>query len=176
MTSLFDSQGEPLPAGFHAHARRTDPGTSHEAAAAVTPNLNALQMRVEQYARQRRYVGFTDAEMAHHLDDSGSTLRTRRAELVERNIILDSGRTRTFGDSPRKRIVWVHRDHAENPPAIREPIERKMDQRGRVAHAIATALWGQACADLYFNPRYDRAPDIRRQQALNAADAAIRAI
>jgi hypothetical protein len=103
---------------MEAHARRGDPDTSHEAAAAVTPGLRDLQQRVETYARCAGTTGFTDAEMEAQLGDDGSTLRTRRSELAARNIVLDSGERRTFGDSPRRRIVWVHRAFATNPPPV----------------------------------------------------------
>lgn len=159
-----------------AHARRSDPQTSHDAAAAVTPKLNELQRKVENYAGLIGSHGFTDAEMAEYFESTKSTLRTRRAELAERNIIVDSGKTRTFGDSPRQRIVWIHRDFAKNPPPVREPAEKDPDQRKRVGYAIACALWGRDCADLYFNPRYASAPDIRLEQALRAADAAMKAM
>lgn len=103
---------------MEAHARRDDPETSHEAAAAVTPGLRELQVRVEDFARSAGLEGFTDAEMEDQLEDAGSTLRTRRSELTARNIVLDSGLRRTFGDSPRRRIVWLHRSYVDNPPPI----------------------------------------------------------
>jgi hypothetical protein len=104
-----------------AHARRHDPQTSYEAADATTPRLRELQAHVEAYARRIGPGGFTDAQLAADLDDAGSTYRTRRSELTDRNIILDSGQRRTFGPSPRRRIVWVHRDYVANAPAICEP-------------------------------------------------------
>lgn len=101
-----------------AHARSTDPQTSHEAADAITPHVPILRQRVHIYAHARGSMGFCDAQMETEIDEPGSSLRTRRAELTERNIILDSGRTMKFGDSPRERIVWVHRDFVDNPPPI----------------------------------------------------------
>jgi hypothetical protein len=101
-----------------AVARRADPGTSHDAAAAVTPGLRELQARVEAYARRIGAGGFTDAQMAADLEDTTSTLRTRRAELAARRIVIDTGRRRTWGDSPRLRSVWVHRDFVHEPPAV----------------------------------------------------------
>ena len=115
-----------------AHARRTDPDTSHEAAEAVTPGLRELQQRVEAYARSAGLQGFTDAEMEAALDDAGSTLRTRRSELAARNIVLDSGLRRTFGDSPRRRIVWLHRSFVDNPPPVCDaPRVLTHEERGR---------------------------------------------
>jgi hypothetical protein len=104
-----------------AHARRDDPETSHEAAAAVTPDLRQLQARVADYARRAGPDGFTDAQMEDDLDDPGSTLRTRRSELTARNIVLDSGRTRRHGDSARQRIIWLHRDFVPGAPPVCEP-------------------------------------------------------
>lgn len=122
---------------MEAHARRTDPDTSHEAAAAVTPGLRELQQRVETFARMAGFDGFTDAEMEDKLDDPGSTLRTRRSELTARNIVLDSGRRRKFGESTRNRIVWVHRDYHPNPPPICDaPRVLTKEERSRgVEHA-----------------------------------------
>lgn len=104
-----------------AHARRADPETSHHAADAVTPDLRQLQARVADYARRQGAAGFMDAQMSADLDDTSSTLRTRRSELAARNIIIDSGQRRKWQDSPRLRIVWVHRDFVADPPPIVEP-------------------------------------------------------
>jgi hypothetical protein len=117
---------------MEAHARRTDPDTSHEAAAAVTPDLRELQAKVENFARSCGLEGFTDAEMEHWLKETGSTLRTRRSELTARNIVLDSGLRRTFGDSPRRRIVWLHRNYVDNPPPVSDaPRVLTKEERGR---------------------------------------------
>lgn len=104
-----------------AHARHQDPQTSHDAADAVTPDLRELQARVATYARAAGPGGFTDAQMSDDMEDYGSTLRTRRSELTDRNIILNSGRTALWGDSARRRIVWVHRDFVDDAPDVREP-------------------------------------------------------
>lgn len=124
-----------------AHARHSDPVTSHLAADAVTPGLPELQRRVEAFALRIGDGGFTDAEMSAALEDETSTLRTRRAELTARNIILDTGKTRTWGDSPRLRVVWVHRSFIHGPPAVLAPPapdlgpEREQLQGDALAHA-----------------------------------------
>lgn len=122
---------------MEAHARRDDPETSHEAAAAVTPGLRELQQRVENFARSCGLEGFTDAEMQHWLDDPSSTLRTRRSELTARHIVIDSGKRRTFGDSPRRRIVWLHRAFVDNPPPIIDAprVLTKVERGKGVEHA-----------------------------------------
>ena len=87
-----------------AHTRASDPDTSHEAAAAVTPNLRELQARVEAFAIAAGPSGFIDVDMQNALEDTGSTLRTRRSELTARNIVLDSGLRRKLVGSAQ----WRH--------------------------------------------------------------------
>jgi hypothetical protein len=101
--------------------RPGDPETSREAAEAIYPHLNEIQAEVERYARDRRDEGFTDAQLAEHFQDSTSTYRTRRSELSDRNIIVDSGRRAKHGDSERNRVVWVHREWIATPPPLRDP-------------------------------------------------------
>lgn len=127
-----------------AHARRADPQSSHRAADAVTPNLRELQARVEAYARRKGQHGFTDAEMSHELEDPGSTYRTRRSELADRNIVLDSGHQRRFGESARMRTVWIHRDFAKDPPPICVPprplVKEDRDRARQMADDIGKAI------------------------------------
>lgn len=126
-----------------AHARRDDPDTSHDAAKAVTPDLRQLQARVADYARRAGPAGFTDAQMTEALEDGGSTFRTRRSELTARNIILDSGQRRRWGDSARKRIVWVHREFVADAPPIVEPASSQAADRAE-ARALGRSLVGIA--------------------------------
>ena len=122
-----------------AHARSTDPETSHEAAAAVTPDLRELQARVEAYARRMGGQGFVDAQMEEDLDDDGSTMRSRRAELTERNIILSSGSKRRWGESVRRRVVWIHRDFVDNPPPVIDaPKPIRKEDRDRAVELSGT--------------------------------------
>lgn len=161
---LFD------PPGGAAHARRTDPETSHDAADSVTPDLRQLQARVADYAKRRGRLGFTDAQMSNDLQDPGSTLRTRRSELTARNIILDSGERRTFGESARQRIVWVHRDFVKNPPAICEPPKPATDEDRADGRDMATKLAGYAASmkkegRTMFADELNEAADIMRRLA-----------
>ena len=104
-----------------AHARRTDPGTSHQAAEAVTPGLNAIQRIVEAFARSRP-DGFLDVELIEATPDLGqSTLRTRRAELTARNVVLDSGRRRKPDGATTPHTIWIHRDHVAGAPDVVDP-------------------------------------------------------
>lgn len=120
MSDLFKGKTEARH-GEHAHARRTDPDTSHEAADAATVEIKGKRALVERYARGVGPAGFMDIQMSEALGDEGSTLRTRRSELTEQNIILDSGRRGRWGDSARERIIWVHRNFVDNPPPIIGP-------------------------------------------------------
>lgn len=90
-----------------AHARHTDPSTSHRAAEAVSIDLPRLQRRVLDWARLRGGDGFTDIELEAAFMDHGSTFRTRRRELVDRLLIKDSGRRVRLEGEARQRIVWV---------------------------------------------------------------------
>lgn len=101
-----------------AHARVSDPGTSYEAADAATVEIKGKRALVERFARGVGAAGFMDVQMSEALGDDGSTLRTRRSELTEQNIILDSGLRGRWGDSARERIIWVHRNYVDDPPPI----------------------------------------------------------
>jgi hypothetical protein len=89
----------------HAKARRTDPRTSHEAAQAVTPSLTAVQRRVMRYAQAKGQ--FIDLDLEVHAGDHGSTLRTRRRELVDLGLLRDSGGTRRPEGRARRFIIWT---------------------------------------------------------------------
>lgn len=104
-----------------AHARRSDPLTSHQAAEAVTPGLTALQRLVEQFAREHP-EGFLDVELCARFENLGdSTMRTRRAELAARNLILDSMRRRKPDGATTPHTVWIHRQFVDGAPPLVEP-------------------------------------------------------
>ena len=108
-------------AGDRAHARRSDPATSHRAADVVTPVLNAIQRQVEQYAKSK-LSGFLDVDLVAAFPDMGpSTLRTRRSELSDRNIILDSGKRQKPDGASSPHTVWIHRDYVAGAPPVCEP-------------------------------------------------------
>jgi hypothetical protein len=91
-----------------AHARSTDPATSHAAAASL-PDLRASEIEVlglfahvgsrltdEQLIARARAAGLTQS-------DSG--LRTRRSELVDLAYVQDSG-VRELTATGRRTISW----------------------------------------------------------------------
>lgn len=139
MDTLFERMSETQ----RAHARRTDPDTSHEAAAAATAGIERQRRLVEAYAKGRGEQGFMDIELeeAHPLE-SDSGLRTRRSELTVRNIVLDSKRRERHPNSARRRIVWVHRDFVDDPPAIKEadPTAGQLEVLRGEAHEMAAKL------------------------------------
>ncbi len=94
---------------MEAHARHTDPSTSHDAATAVTPHLSYHQHRVLRFARDHA-DGVTDLDMEIDLCEFGSTLRSRRHELVELGMIVDVGTVRRLEGDARRRIVWAITD------------------------------------------------------------------
>lgn len=89
-----------------AHARRGDPDTSHEAAAAISPHLSDVQCEVLAFARGRGAQGFTDLDLSAHFDDAGSTHRSRRRELVDEGLIEDSGERWRPPEGGRRHIIW----------------------------------------------------------------------
>jgi hypothetical protein len=90
-----------------AHARKTDPITSHEAADSVKDPtatqeaiLKALKRPATDVALVERYRNLKNAPRA-----SESGIRSRRAELVKRGLVVDTG-LRAVLDSGRKAIIW----------------------------------------------------------------------
>ena len=88
-----------------ARARQDDLETSHQAARAITPSLTQLRQQVLGYAVSKEPVGFTDPEMNLDFGTLSSSLRSRRAELVEMGLITDTGkRWKLGGRTPH--TVW----------------------------------------------------------------------
>lgn len=126
-----------------AHARNTDPETSHEAADFATLGIQTARTMVERFAYKQGPAGFVDAQMSDQFGDTGSTLRTRRSELTSQNIILDSGRVAKYGESDRNRIVWVHRDFVPNaPPRLDEVAAPAKNEHRQEALAMAAEFEG----------------------------------
>lgn len=138
MADLFNEGGP------QAHARSTDPLTSHQAAAAITPGLNSLQHRVEEWAL-RQTQGFLDIDACEAMPDlGGSTVRTRRAELAQRNIILDSGRRQKPEGASTPHTVWVHRSFVADAPPILEPVSPASTAEREQGRATAAQMDGWA--------------------------------
>ena len=84
-----------------AHTRARDPKTSRDAA---PKSITAGQVRV---MRAMRFGPYTDVELASQLRGimSASGVRSRRAELVRRGLIVNTGATRLHNN--RKHTIWA---------------------------------------------------------------------
>jgi hypothetical protein len=54
--------------------------------------------------------GFTDVDMCSYFQNNGSTYRTRRSELVDKGLIVDTGERMTL-PSKRRAIIWMLEEH-----------------------------------------------------------------
>ena len=99
-----------------AHARRSDPLTSHAAAASITPDqlrashvaVLAVFRRVGAMHDERLLAAYADVTLLHGTigpRQSPSGLRTRRRELVDLGLLRDSGERVTL-PSGRRSIIW----------------------------------------------------------------------
>jgi hypothetical protein len=88
-----------------AHARNTDPLTSHAAAASLVDELPALEARVLQQLRWCGERGATSAELAELLDLPLVTVSPRLRPLADKGRIVATDERRR-GESGRARIVW----------------------------------------------------------------------
>jgi len=85
--------------------RRNAQDTSVEAAESIAPSVPKIASIVFEYAAMRGSQGFTDEEMNEYFETHKSSYRARRAELVDRGLIEDSG-VRVKGPNGRNMIVW----------------------------------------------------------------------
>ena len=97
-----------------AHARNTDPQTSHDAAASVTnvtetkrAILNLLQNAITDDELIDRFYEYMDSGLVRHASPSG--IRSRRKELVDAGLVYDTG-LRGKTPSGRSSIIWLITD------------------------------------------------------------------
>jgi hypothetical protein len=112
-THCLHCSGTGFDPGQKAAARRSDPETSHEAAASISSErLRKSQQHVLLIIAL--YGPLTDEAMLYHLQRnypmSPSGARTRRAELVARGLVYDTGKRETLA-SGRKAVVWGARSN-----------------------------------------------------------------
>ena len=96
------------PYGFEPRARRTDPVTSHEAAASLpSEHVRRSQALILDLLREQGPLTDDRIYRWHRITAamSPSGARTRRAELVLLGKVRDSGRTEVL-PSGRRAIVW----------------------------------------------------------------------
>lgn len=85
-----------------AHARHSDPSTSHEAARGVTGKLSEKQKAVYGLFVVRREM--TDLDICDYFKGPESTYRKRRTDLAGMGLVRDSGRKMMQRGS--NRIIW----------------------------------------------------------------------
>lgn len=86
--------------------RKDAKDTSVEAAKSIMLALPNIEAAVYEYAAMRGTKGFTDDEMNDHFETHKSTYRARRASLVEKGLVEDSG-ARVKGPNGRNMTVWI---------------------------------------------------------------------
>ena len=147
--------------------RRDDHATS--IAAATTVRRVTLRQCVLDIALQKGALGITDDELkVAHPDTPESSVRKRRTELAQENVLLDTGRTR-MNRHGQDEAVWVHRDfHAFPPPLVERTAPMSKDHQITILEAQKRAL--QIAMVEAVENRHD--PD-HVNSILNAALAAI---
>jgi hypothetical protein len=96
--------------------RHSDHATS--IAAAATVRRVTLRQCVLDIAERAGRVGVTDDELKiAHPDTPESSVRKRRTELAQENVLLDTGRTR-LNRHGQAEAVWVLRDFHPCPPPV----------------------------------------------------------
>ena len=105
MVAPARSMKDILPDDAHGLFRGSDPQPSRDAACVIVPRLNEIQSQVLSAMRDAGSAGLTDFELDAKFNCKKSTYRTRRAELVEKALIRDSGFRRE--NEGTKRTVWV---------------------------------------------------------------------
>jgi hypothetical protein len=85
--------------------RKDAKDTSVEAAKSIMLALPNIEAAVYEYAAMQGTKGFTDDQMNEHFETHKSTYRARRASLVEKGFVEDSG-IRVKGPNGRNMTVW----------------------------------------------------------------------
>ena len=107
--------------------RREHHDTEREAAEAIFPYLNRIQVRVLTCARTFPLPGFTHRDLQERMgDETHSTMRTRVSELVDKGYIIKTRAIRQYPPSKRNHIVWQAIPEGERPAKL-PPDSRQMD-------------------------------------------------
>ena len=97
-----------------AHARNSDPQTSHDAADSIQ-DLTGVQTRIMQLFD--KYHAMSDEELivaygrqfASFFPSSESSIRSRRSDLAHKGYLVDSGR-KSITKAGRPTIIWQSAD------------------------------------------------------------------
>lgn len=110
--TLFDfessqwGQDKITPKDFKDHAYLGKKQTSRDAAKSILPKTGTQRARVFDYIVSRETFGATDEEICQALEMNPSSVRPRRLELLEANLIELSPQRR-LTSSGQKAIVWI---------------------------------------------------------------------
>ena len=99
-----------------ARARRTDPQTSHDAAASVEETVSDLELQV--LACLILYGPLTSHAIADYIERSLVSVSPRMAPLEERGLVVRSGRLnrRTLWDVTPKAVWTTTREQCQPTP------------------------------------------------------------
>jgi hypothetical protein len=123
----------------------------HRTSITAATRVHRLTLRdaVLEAAHEARERGITDDELkVRYPDTPESSVRKRRTELTQENVLLDSGRVRKNRHGQEEK-VWMHRAFHFNPPPLTEreqPISKAqqivtLEARVRgLEHAIRQAI------------------------------------
>ena len=103
----IDGNGfDDLPLFVIAHARKTDPVTSHEAAEAITPLLNKVEQGIYDALCSFLPKGATSDEIVEASGIQYRTVTPRLKPMCKKGFVVDSGEHKR-GDSGRRQIIWM---------------------------------------------------------------------
>lgn len=94
------------PSLFGPGARRTDPDTSHRAAADAALHARTHRARALHALRHAGRDGLTDFELADRTGIAQTSIGKRRGELRDAGLVVDSGNRRP-APSGSAAVVWI---------------------------------------------------------------------
>ena len=102
----FGNRFDDLPLFAQAHARKTDPVTSHEAAKSITPSLNKVEQGIYDALCSFLPGGATSDEISEASGIIYRTVTPRLKPMCKKGFVVDSGEHKR-GDSGRRQIIWM---------------------------------------------------------------------
>ena len=106
MDDYHSNRFDDLPLFDQAHARKTDPVTSHEAAKAITPSLNKIEQGIYDALCSFLPGGATSDEIVEASGIQYRTVTPRLKPMCKKGFVVDSGEHKR-GDSGRRQIIWM---------------------------------------------------------------------
>ena len=106
LQTIDGNRYDDLPLFDKAHARKTDPVTSHEAAEAITPLLNKVEQGIYDALCSFLPGGATSAEIVEASGIQYRTVTPRLKPMCKKGFVVDSGEHKR-GESGRRQIIWM---------------------------------------------------------------------